>query len=159
MIDKKEEVLYKEAYTILETLGDNYINKLPKDLYEFIRNESEKYDRFILDKTKKISNQISEDTIAFIAYLNLNYWCTENEKNELIKIYKENDLKEEEKKKEKYNIDNIFENNLNKNVSEKEITLEDSKTTNELIKYEEEKWYKKLFEKVSILIKKILRKK
>ena len=88
MIDKKEEVLYKEVYTVLETLGDNYINKLPKDLYEFIRNESEKYDRFILDKTKKISNQISEDTIAFIAYLNLNYWCTENEKNELIKIYK-----------------------------------------------------------------------
>lgn len=159
MIDKKEEVLYKEVYTVLETLGDNYINKLPKDLYEFIRNESEKHDRFILDKTKKISNQISEDTIAFIAYLNLNYWCTENEKNELIKIYKENDLKEEEKKKEKYNIDNIFENNLNKNVSEKESTLEDSKTTNELIIYEEEKWYKKLFEKVSILIKKILRKK
>ena len=75
-------------------------------------------------------SQISKDALAFISYLNLKYWATLEEQRELIKIYKENDIKKE-KSKLKFNPRTILNNNT------KEI---ESKA---LIK-EEQNWYKKL---------------
>lgn len=79
---------------------------------------------------RDVISQISKDALAFISYLNLKYWATLEEQRELIKIYKENDIKKE-KSKLKFNPRTILNNNT------KEI---ESKA---LIK-EEQNWYKKL---------------
>ena len=115
---------------MLNLLGREYIYKLPNNVYEFIKNERVPNYEFNINMERDVISQISKDTLAFISYLNLKYWATLEEQRELIKIYKENDIKKE-KSKLKFNPITILNNNT------KEI---ESKA---LIK-EEQNWYKKL---------------
>ena len=66
------------------------------------------------------------------------YFATENQKQILEKLLKQNEQKEEEKKREKYNPDDIFKKDK-----------EDSKieNNNEILPIEiEEKWYQKILD-------------
>ena len=68
---------------------------------------------------------MSKETVMFIAYLNLKYWCSKDEKKELLKIYKQNDEKIEQELKEKYNVNNLF-----KNKQKQETQLVEKETKN-----------------------------
>ena len=123
-------IMFNEGYSVLNLLGREYIYKLPNNVYEFIKNERVPNYEFNINMERDVISQISKDALAFISYLNLKYWATLEEQRELIKIYKENDIKKE-KSKLKFNPRTILNNNT------KEI---ESKA---LIK-EEQNWYKKL---------------
>ena len=123
-------IMFNEVYSVLNLLGREYIYKLPNYVYEFIKNERVPNYEFNINMERDVISQISKDALAFISYLNLKYWATLEEQRELIKIYKENDIKKE-KSKLKFNPRTILNNNT------KEI---ESKA---LIK-EEQNWYKKL---------------
>lgn len=123
-------IMFNEVYSVLNLLGREYIYKLPNNVYEFIKNERVPNYEFNINMERDVISQISKDALAFISYLNLKYWATLEEQRELIKIYKENDIKKE-KSKLKFNPITILNNNT------KEI---ESKA---LIK-EEQNWYKKL---------------
>ena len=123
-------IMFSEVYSVLNLLGREYIYKLPNNVYEFIKNERVPNYEFNINMERDVISQISKDALAFISYLNLKYWATLEEQRELIKIYKENDIKKE-KSKLKFNPRTILNNNT------KEI---ESKA---LIK-EEQNWYKKL---------------
>ena len=123
-------IMFNEVYSVLNLLGREYIYKLPNNVYEFIKNERDPNYEFNINMERDVISQISKDALAFISYLNLKYWATLEEQRELIKIYKENDIKKE-KSKLKFNPRTILNNNT------KEI---ESKA---LIK-EEQNWYKKL---------------
>lgn len=123
-------IMFNEVYSVLNLLGREYIYKLPNNVYEFIKNERVPNYEFNINMERDVISQISKDALAFISYLNLKYWATLEEQRELIKIYKENDIKKE-KSKLKFNPRTILKNNT------KEI---ESKA---LIK-EEQNWYKKL---------------
>ena len=123
-------IMFNEVYSVLNLLGREYIYKLPNNVYEFIKNERVPNYEFNINMERDVISQISKDALAFISYLNLKYWATLEEQRELIKIYKEYDIKKE-KSKLKFNPRTILNNNT------KEI---ESKA---LIK-EEQNWYKKL---------------
>ena len=123
-------IMFNEVYSVLNLLGREYIYKLPNNVYEFIKNERVPNYEFNINMERDVISQISKDALAFISYLNLKYWATLEEQRELIKIYKENDIKKE-KSKLKFNPRTILNNNT------KEI---ESKA---LIK-EEQNWYKNL---------------
>ena len=123
-------IMFNEVYSVLNLLGREYIYKLPNNVYEFIKNERVPNYEFNINMERDVISQISKDALACISYLNLKYWATLEEQRELIKIYKENDIKKE-KSKLKFNPRTILNNNT------KEI---ESKA---LIK-EEQNWYKKL---------------
>lgn len=123
-------IMFNEVYSVLNLLGREYIYKLPNNVYEFIKNERVPNYEFNINMERDVISQISKDALAFISYLNLKYWATLEEQRELVKIYKENDIKKE-KSKLKFNPRTILNNNT------KEI---ESKA---LIK-EEQNWYKKL---------------
>ena len=114
-----------EVYDILNILGNDYISKIPKSLFEYIKYE--RNDRKInnFDIEKNIDEQdLSIEAIEFISYLNLQYWSNEEQKMELIKKYKENELNYEKMLKEKYNYNNILKNETTKEVVIKEQLVE-----------------------------------
>ena len=119
----KQQIIYNEVYEFLNILGKKYIDKIPTSLYEFIREEKLEECNNVLDVNKDISEQISDEALSFIAYLNLTYWCSEGEKQELIRIYSENDKKEEELKREKYNPDKLFENKTKRTHEENSMVI------------------------------------
>ena len=91
-------IMFNEVYSVLNLLGREYIYKLPNNVYEFIKNERVPNYEFNINMERDVISQISKDALAFISYLNLKYWATLEEQRELIKIYKENDIKKEKSK-------------------------------------------------------------
>ncbi len=104
--------VFSELYEIFKYLPDDFKKKIPEELLEIIKdNRNENY-IFKYDKSKKLEEQdIYEETKAFITYLYLNYYCSFEEKENLIKIMKKNSIKKEEELRKKYNPDRIFEKN------------------------------------------------
>ena len=111
---------YSEVYEILNLLGSKYIEKIPKKLYSFFEEERDlNYKKYSNLQEVENDSNIDENTLSIIAYLYIQYWCNnEDEKKELLKIYKNNDLMHEKELREKYNPDDIFKkcNNKKDNV-------------------------------------------
>ena len=85
--------MYNEVYEFYMLLGKDYIQKLPPELFRFIESEREDGYSFILDVNKDIASQLSQDALCLIAYLNLKYFSTKEEKEYLLKEYAKNDNK------------------------------------------------------------------
>lgn len=130
---------YSEVDAILNKMEEEYVNRIPLDIRKIIKEEKNKeYNPIIVLSEDRLEKELNRKTIAILAWLNLNYWCdNEKEKENLIEIYKENDIINEEEKREKYPID-IFKNKNRNNNEEKEensqINIMISKKDNFIIK-------------------------
>lgn len=139
-MNTKTKEMYSEVYGILEVLGEKYINKLPKELYELIKKckletYSPKYDIETISEDKSIKRE----TLSMIALFHLNYWCDTEEKQELKNLFKRNDEKNFAIKRTNYNLNNILQNE----DIEKEKVVETS-----LVKVEKENLFLKIIKKL-----------
>ena len=122
-----QENVYSEVYSLLNALGPQYINALPKKLYSLIEENRNKSYNPTFDLSIPIYKQnISKNATALICILHYNYWCTsEEEKNKIDKVLKYNT----EKVKEKYSdYENMF--NSNKTQLSQEKSNEDDSNKN-----------------------------
>ena len=117
----------------------------PLSLYEFIKKEQVDGYEVKLEGNNKIYNQLSDNTITFIAYLNMNYWCSKEDKEKLLAKYKENDDYIEKIANEKYNPEDLFNNQQNEK--------EDDKEEMAMVEYKKDS----IFIKIRRLIEKIFR--
>lgn len=76
-----------------------------------------------------------------------NYFCSEEERQEIDQKLQENEEKYQQQLREKYNPDRIFNNKI---MNEKEKHNQPI----QLIEYKERKWYHKIFEKIASILKK-----
>ena len=109
-MDIKTKETYSEVYSILKMLGENYITKLPSQLYQMIKEEKSNEYNPQYDSTIALEQQnIKKETISMIALFHLNYWCnSQEEKQELKKLFEDNEVKYQVELREKYNPDNLF---------------------------------------------------
>ena len=136
-MDIQEELIYIEVYSILKLLGNQYISKIPKSLYNLIEENVTDINTLKYHSLKEIKkDNIEKKSIAIIALLHINYWCkSKEEKEELNEIFKNNFIKNEKEKREKYNPDNIFKKNDNrKNINNQENSLIEVKKNNFITK-------------------------
>lgn len=87
-MDDNQKKVYSEVYAVLSTLNDEYIRNTPTDVLNFIADNRDKDYIVNIDENKALDNQnLSEETIAFIAMLKLDYWChDEGEKEKLVHL-------------------------------------------------------------------------
>lgn len=129
MVVNRQATMYSEVYGILNMLGNDYKNSIPKQILNLIE------DKRFKDYTPKYNvsiplwkQNISKGATEFICMLHYNYWIkSEDEKNEIDNILTNNQKKKDEYLKGKYNPDNIFKNNTN---------IEEAEST-DLIEYKE----------------------
>lgn len=144
--DKK---MYSEVYSILQMLGEEYINKIPSKLYNLIKDERmEEYNpKYSIDDDIQ-KQDISTEAMAIIALIHLNYWCeTQKEKDDLRELFKKNEEEYVKLQNEKYNPDNLFKEN------ETNVKQEDIAKRQMLIVAEPRK---NLFKKLIDMIKRIV---
>lgn len=113
--------IYTKAYTevncLLQYLPQSYLDKLPKKLMELIRDQADTQYNIYIDTNKSLLEQnFSDKAIALIAVLKYNYWSTDEEKQQLEKIFYENENTYQEELLEKYNPDNIFKKKKTENI-------------------------------------------
>lgn len=147
-MEKNYSQTLKEVSCILKNMPNEDLEKLPKKLIEIIeKNKDEEYE-FKINETLPIEKQnIKRETMAYMVMLYYNYWCqTVEEKLLLEKKLNSNEKAYEEIIKEKYSYDKMFKKNNNIENGE-EIIKENQTQTKDIIKVED-KWYKKIFNKI-----------
>ncbi len=137
-MENQTRLIYTEVYNILNLLGKEYINKLPKSLYEIIEKnsiENRKIKYKSLDEINK--NNVSKASISMIALFHINYWCeNQEEKDSLNLIFKNNYINNENEKRKKYNPDNIF--------TKKSIKINNTEETNLPVTIKKESFFRKI---------------
>lgn len=151
-MELKTNDIYSEVYSILNLLGDSYINKIPRKTLDIIKNErninyNPKYD-FSIDINRQ---DIKRETKAMIALLRLSYWySSEDEKIKLSNQFKENEKKYQELLNAKYDTNNLFKNKNTITTINDQIQQE----ATSIVEYKEKSFLKKLFDKIKHLFSK-----
>lgn len=132
MATKTEKIAFTQVLKIINNVEDEYYKKIPTDIIETLKKNQTDYYQYFDDNGEE---KLSDLATQILCYLNLEYWCNEQEKKEFINIYKKND----ETATEKYDVNEIFMSRKN--------TKDNNKTKGkEMVKYKEN-WLKKLFKR------------
>lgn len=98
-----KSIAYAEVYEILSYMDKSTVMKIPVEILNMIKENRDKHYKSRIDKNDIFNNKnVEKLTLSIIAWLDLNYWATEEEKRELTKIYVDNERKTELEKQEKY---------------------------------------------------------
>lgn len=140
---------FSEVKCILDFLPINYTEKLPKKLLNIIDSLYDEKFKININPNIELKNQnFTEDTKNIIAVLKYNYWCKDNEEKEnLARMFKENEQKYQENLREKYNPDNIFKNRTN---TFNNSIIEENECT-AIVEVKEKSFLRKVFEKIKNL--------
>ena len=133
---------YSEVLEILKYISKEDYEKIPNSKIELFETNHNKEYIFKYNPNKTLDEQnVSKTAKAIIAILFRDYWATEIQKEKIITKQNYDRKQLEEKKKERYNSDNLFKNN------EKKINLDDTKQEKKLalIEINNIKWYKKVW--------------
>ena len=124
--------------TILKKLDENYINKIPTEIWDFIeKNKDDQYTFFYDDNIELLNQNLNIDTIAILSYINMQYLLDEKSKKEVEEILIKDGAFLEQQKMKKYNPENIFKNKENiENKGERDVSMIEVK--------EKYKWYQKI---------------
>ena len=121
----KTKEIYSEVYQVLNLLGNEYIDKLPKSLLNMLEEKRDiNYNPQYIEDIPLNKQNIKKETLAIIALLHLNYWC-ENEKEdiELKQVLKNNEDKYQQEIRNKYNPENMFIKNKREKIAENQVSL------------------------------------
>ena len=149
MIQTKKELykrVYAELFGILDTLKDEEIERIPKDVKKNIYENMDTNYRFKYDYSKKLEDQdILPETKALIIEIYIKYLVENEDEKEAWEIYKKECLnKVEEEKKAKYNPDDIFKNHI---VDGKPI-IEEYEEISVPVSKKKESFFRKILNKI-----------
>ena len=147
-MEKTVKYIYSEVYAILNMLGKEYINKLPKDIYNIIKEEKSTEYNPVYETTVALDKQdVKKETISIIAFLHLNYWCNEEEKIKLRELFDENEDKYQEEQDVEQEKEEMQDDNNEIEIGKEFLSM---------IVYKEENFAQRIFNKIRKLF---LRKK
>lgn len=139
-LSKRYRNAFLEVLYIIENFNQENKARVSEKFINFLeRNKSQDYVINLPKDAIKHSELLKRETKIILAIMYRDYFCNQEEKDKLDKVFMQNNEKYEAELRKKYNSDNIFKD---KNIEKKTRTQENM----ELIKLEEnKKWYKKVF--------------
>ena len=109
MLNQRYAEASVEVLDILEHMDSNDLVKVSNKFIDFLKENASREYICNLDYSKKLNEMnLKEETRALLALMYENYWCPEEEKQDLQKKFYENEQKYQEELRQKYNPDNIF---------------------------------------------------
>ena len=110
MTDVEYKNTLYEVSEILKILDNSLVKKIPEKVKQEIETNKAQNYNFVYDLSKGIDEQkMLKTTEKYLTMLFLRYWCTEEEKTEVLKAMNENEKKYQAEIREKYNPDKLFE--------------------------------------------------
>lgn len=139
---------YKEVYTILQDLNEEEYNKIPLEIIETIKeNSNDEYDFVLNDELELNEQELLPETKAILFNLFRDYLATPMQKEKIIKMQSAERKKLEKKKQANYTNVNIFERNESKDMGR--IINQES----QLIQIKKETFFEKLISKIKSFFK------
>jgi len=154
-------IAYAQVDSFLSILEQKYIDMVPRNIRYFFKQEMDTtYDKPITTDVPIKNQNLTDEALALIAYLNLNYWCQDaEEKEELKKRYIENEERyNEELKNHQHGADDIFKSKEQVDNVEKDDTNDIHSQViygepiyeeeNEMVVYKKENIFKTIWNKI-----------
>lgn len=142
MVDSKYANAYSEVLEILKYIPKEDYNKIPKTKIDVFKTNANTNYNFIYNPSKTLDEQdVSKIAKGIIAILFRDYWATEIQRERIINKQRNDRIKIEEEKREKYNIDILFKS--------KNINLEKEDNSAAMVEYKEsffikfKNWFKR----------------
>lgn len=142
-MEEKYTKAFKEIYIILNRASSDELDKIPKSFIEFIENNMDVNHNPKIEFNENFENSVLEETLLLLALIYRDYLISKEERSILLK-------KEEEKLeelKESYNVENLF------NKRKQDNEEHSGNMQQQLIVIKEEKWYKKISNKILKIFK------
>ncbi len=115
MVNSNYANAYKEVLVILDKLIIEDYNKIPKEYIDFLRANCNNSYQFYYDNSKSfVQQELLDDTKYILFGLFEKFGATDLQKQKIRSFKNSFNKKSEEKKKEKYNPDDIFKNKIEK---------------------------------------------
>ena len=113
---------YAEVDYIINHMNIKYKEMVPEKMLAFFNDFKDPNMEIHIDPYVPLQNQgLSRYSLEIIALLHLKYWCeNEERKQELYNIMLRNQEKLDAQMKERFSVDNLFENSSSDNVEESE---------------------------------------
>lgn len=144
MLNQKYAEASVEVLDILNHMDVTDISKVSKKFINFLKENASKDYIAKLDYSKELNDmELKEETRGLLTLMYEKYWCPEEEKANLQKIFLENEKKYQEELREKYNPDNLFRS--------KEVKFENIENSVAMVEYKEsfltkiKNWFKRTF--------------
>lgn len=85
-----EPKIYSEVFSILKFLGNEYIDIVPENILDTIKNnmDTSYQPKYTIDTINR--EYVHPETLAIIAYLNIQFWNQHLDENSIINILNEN---------------------------------------------------------------------
>ena len=142
-MDEKYSKAFKEVYIILNKSSKEELNKIPKSFVEFIEKNMDTDYNPQINFNENFENSVLEETLLILALIYRDYLIPEEERKILI----QEEEKQLEELKESYSVEKLFKKR--KQESE-ESTIN---IRQKLVVIKEEKWYKKVLNKILNIFK------
>lgn len=116
---------YTEVIEILNHVSREEYSKIPIEKVEFYKNNMDREYTYSINPKVDLSKQnISKEANAILISLFKDYFADEKQKSTLENLLRQNQLKEETEKAEKYNPNNIFKDKTTKvEATEKSVAM------------------------------------
>lgn len=146
---------YAEVDSILNLMESKYVLEIPKQLREMFKTKkATNYNKKIVANKPLQEQNLNTETLEILAVLNYNYWCKdEKKKKELLDLYYNNELKQEQELREKYNPDNLFK----KDPIQDEAVDPINNNEMQMIEYKGENIISKFFNKIKSYFEKFFK--
>lgn len=118
-MEKKYAKAYTEVLEILKHIPEDEYVKIPKNEIQFYENNCDKTYKYMYNESISVKDQIiSKEANAVIVAIYMNYFANEKQKSIINEILKQNTIEVEKEKQQKYDVNDIFNNNVNEYSSE-----------------------------------------
>lgn len=124
METNKYSKAYVEVLAIINYLPITQYKKIPREKIEFYQKNMDNNYKFKIDPNKNLQSQnFSKEAKAIIISLFMDYFATEEKKQQIQNILDSNQITKEKEKRIAYNPDDIFKKN-NTHTTEQNIYLQ-----------------------------------
>lgn len=143
MIEHKYASAMREVLEYLKGISDRDVAKISQKFLNFLKDNATEELVHEFDYNKPLVElELSSEAKAIIGVIYYNFWCeTEQQRNDFLRLLDTNEIEFQKELKEKYDIDNIFDNPKKKDMKIKENISEKG-----LLDINNMKWYERLFE-------------
>ena len=116
---------YEELYEILCFMDKSTVMKIPEEILNSIAENRNQNFISTIDKNDLFNkNNMREETLDVLCYIDYHYWMDKSKKIELDKLTRHEEWNKEQEKKDKYNSDLLFKKEID-NTLEHENNYKD----------------------------------
>ena len=149
MVQENYSKVFKEFREIVKLFPKNEYKKIPQSFINFIEENMDNNYEYNVEHIDDFQNQnMLEETRILLSIVYRDFLASPEEKEQIIKLENEQLLQYEKIKQDKYDIDVIFEKR-----NKEKLELQDEISVNKELIVIEEKWYKKLLNKILAFLK------